>query len=132
MTVREVPGRVKKHVKEHKEAYLASGVTAVVASTGTALIFANGSDVRIVSKITNVICWKPTSTINQFIIAALGDPGNVIQDIASGMIYASQGEVARKLGVSGTTVSNHLHGKRDHVNGMQFKVVGKAGHPIEV
>jgi hypothetical protein len=132
MKPREIPGRVKKHVQEHKEAYLASGVTAVVASTGTALIFANGSDTQVVSKITNVICWKPTSVINQIIIAALGDPGNVIQDAVSGMIYASQGEVVRKTGVNPAKLSEHLHGKRDHVNGMQFKVVGKAGHPLEV
>lgn len=59
-------------------------------------------------------------------IKALGDPGNIIQDVSTGTIYASQNQAARELGVSKTAVFNHLHGKTSQVAGHRLKVVGKA------
>lgn len=59
-------------------------------------------------------------------IKALGDPGNIIQDVSTGTIYASQNQAARELGVSKTAVFNHLHGKTSQVAGHKLKVVGKA------
>jgi hypothetical protein len=59
-------------------------------------------------------------------IKALGDPGNIIQDVVTGTIYASQNQAARELGVSKTAVFNHLHGKTSQVAGHKLTVVGKA------
>ncbi len=63
-------------------------------------------------------------------INPLGDPGNVVQCVETGTIYASQGQAARALGVTAAEVSNHVCGKVSHVNGQHFVILGKAGEVL--
>lgn len=67
---------------------------------------------------------------NTIIIAALGDPGNVVKCLETGEHYASQGQAARNLGVNVARISEHLGGKLENVKGKHFEVLGKAGHPL--
>ena len=77
--------------------------------------------------IVQVLSWKPEAyqTIDVH-IEALGDPGNIIQDADTGIIYASQNQVAKALDVAPAYVSQHLNGKRDHVMGHKLVKLGKA------
>jgi plasmid maintenance system antidote protein VapI len=62
-------------------------------------------------------------------VEALGDPGNIIQDTTTGIVYASQGQAARALGVFPARISENLTGKLPNVNGHCFTKIGKAAVP---
>jgi hypothetical protein len=72
-----------------------------------------------------VLTWKSNQTID-IVIEALGDPGDIIQDTATGTVYASQGQAARALGLSRSKLSEHIAGKKSHVKGHVFTKLGKA------
>lgn len=120
--------KIKQHFKNHKEAYIVGGVclaTGVVIGAVTILVVKKGGNQTTVAEMTNVIAWKPKQTIDVY-VEALGDPGNIIQDLTTGTIYASQGQAARELGIPASYISQQLTGKRDHINGHIFEKLGKA------
>jgi hypothetical protein len=82
------------------------------------------------NRLIQVLTYKSNQTLEVF-IEALGDPGNIIQDTTTGIIYASQGQAAKELGVTPGYVSQHLHGRQDHVKGHILKNLGKAMVPSE-
>lgn len=118
--------KVKTHFRENKKLYIGiaigAGVTAI-AGVGYILLSGRGQYNQ-----TSVIVGNH-NTVKQTLevyIEALGDPGNIIQDLTTGTIYASQGQAARELGVDPRRISKHLNGLADHVDGHQFAVLGKA------
>jgi hypothetical protein len=121
--------KIKGHLREHKEAYIAAGAGVAVGAV-TVLVLRDSSALVSVKEILNVKYKSPTSVIAQLIIPALGDPGNVVQAIETGTIYASQNQVARDLGVDPARISEHLSGKLENVKGIHLKIIGKAGHPL--
>ena len=120
--------KIKQHFKNHKETYIAGSVclaTGVVIGAVTILVVKKGGNQTTVAEMTNVIAWKPKQTIDVY-VEALGDPGNIIQDLTTGTIYASQGQAARALGAYPSDMSKHLAGQKDSVRGHIFKKLGKA------
>ncbi|HMT87991.1 MAG TPA: hypothetical protein PKC73_00020 [Dermatophilaceae bacterium] len=117
--------KTKEHLKKHKTAYLvgAGVVTSVVLGAVVTAVTRNG-------KVANqtVVGFKVgdvTQTIEIY-IEALGDPGNIIQDVATGTVYASQGEAARTLGIPPSVLSKHLNGHKADAHGHVFAKLGKA------
>jgi hypothetical protein len=129
MKIKEPVEKVKTHVREHKEAYIAGSVGVLAGAAGV-LIFRDSSALVSFKETMNLKYKSPTSIIAQFIIPALGDPGNVVQSVETGTVYASQGQAARELGVDPSVVSRHLKGVLPDVKGAHLKVIGKAGHPL--
>ena len=119
--------RIKQHVKDHKEAYIAGAGGLVVGGIGGAALASNVQVVQIVDAF-NLKFFSPTTSI---VIASLGDPGDVVQSLTTKEVWASRGQAARALGVSHAQISQHLSGKNPHVAGHTLKVLGKAGHPVE-
>jgi hypothetical protein len=123
-TTTRLTDKVKTHFRENKKVYLA------IVGTGVVMYVLNGrSDagtmlqrVTVVGKSGDI---QQIQTIDVH-IEALGDPGNIIQDLDTGIIYASQGQAARELGLSVGEVSKHLNGRNDHVKGHKFAKLGKA------
>jgi hypothetical protein len=115
--------KVRDHFRENKTLYITGGVCLIAGVAGGALAFRKNALVD--NKITQVLSYKPEAKLEVF-IEALGDPGNIVQDTTTGSIYASQGQAARELGVSPIHISQHLNGKREHVNGHTFTKLGKA------
>lgn len=123
----------KKHVKDHKKAYIlvgtgmcigfGIGVVATMAHTKS-IMTGVGSTSAQVGDIYQ-LGYKSTQTL-KVSVSALGDPGNVIQDLTTGIIYASQGQAARELGVSANRISEQLRGVREDAGGHIFKILGKA------
>jgi hypothetical protein len=119
-------GKVKGHFKRNKKLYIGIGIGVGVTVVATAVIIAvkNPALIRqsavVVGK-NNVV--KQSLSIH---IEALGDPGNIIQNVKTGTVYASQGQAARELGISAARLSQHLTGARAHVNGHVFVKLGKA------
>lgn len=120
--------KFRTHISENKVAYIA-GATGVIVGAAAATIFLKQADVQIAPKIQQILSYKPTATL-QVHIEALGDPGNIIQDMTTGTIYASQGQAARELGVNAARISENLAGKIPDVKGHTFKLLGKA--PVTV
>lgn len=126
---------IKNHVREHKKVYVIGGtVAAVGVAAGVGYILGvrttpkNVETLVAPSNTINGLAWKPTQTI-EVVVEALGDPGNIVQDLTTGTIYASQGEAARALGAYPADVSRHLRGLSNSVKGHQLAKLGKACVP---
>lgn len=123
---------VKTHVKANKKVYvvgvacLTVGVLGTLAVVRTGAISVTGDSNAVVAPTVNqVLSWKPSSVLEVH-IEALGDPGNIIQDLMTGTIYASQRQAAKALNVSPGRISEHLKGAREHLDGHQLVKLGKA------
>lgn len=126
---------IKNHVREHKKVYVIGGtVAAVGAAAGVGYILGvrtapkNVETLVAPSNTINGLAWKPTQTI-EVVVEALGDPGNIIQDLTTGTIYASQGEASRALGVSRSAITRHLQSGATLSNNHELVKLGKAAVP---
>lgn len=121
--------QIKKHFKKNKVVYISTACGVSAGLVAGILISKNVVNKTTVAEMKNIVAWKPTQITKQVIevtVEALGDPGNVVQDTTTGIIYASQGQAARALGVSPATMSHHLAGKFNHIKGHSFIKLGKA------
>jgi hypothetical protein len=118
--------KVKTHLRENKKVYIASGVGLAVGAVSVFLVMRyKGGSAEIINMPR---FWSPgDNNIMKVVINALGDPGNVVQCVETGTIYASQGQAARELGLDAAAISKYLNGKSPHVRGNHFVVLGKAG-----
>jgi hypothetical protein len=120
---------IKKHFKKNKVVYISTVCGVGVGLVAGVLISKNMVNKTTVAEMKNVVAWKPTQITKQVIevtVEALGDPGNVVQDTTTGIIYASQNQAAKALGVSPSTMSQHLSGRVDNLKGHAFIKLGKA------
>lgn len=125
--------RIKKHVNDHKKVYLIAGaVVTVGAAAGAGYILGTRTvpkeiSTQVAPSQTAALCYKPmlTQTV-EVTVEALGDPGNIIQDLTTGTIYASQNQAAKALGVYPARISEHLAGKIPNVQGHMLQFLGKA------
>jgi len=114
--------KIRKHFKNNKVVYLVGlGCTTLGALSTLAVV----SSPLVSNRLIQVLTYKSSQTLEVW-IEALGDPGNVIQDMTSGIIYASQGQAARELGLNPADISRHLAGHNDAVKGHIFTKLGKA------
>ena len=120
--------KIRTHISENRKVYIAAGVGIAVGAGITAVILKK-PDTQIAPKINQILSYKPNATLEVH-IEALGDPGNIIQDLTTGTVYASQGQAARELGVNPARISENLAGKIPDVKGHAFKLLGKA--PVTV
>lgn len=126
---------IKNHVREHKKAYVVGGtVAAVGVAAGVGYILGvrttpkNVETLVAPSNTINGLAWKPTQTI-EVVVEALGDPGNIIQDLNTGTIYASQNQAAKALGVDKSVITRHLQGTLETAKGHKLVKLGKACVP---
>lgn len=117
--------KVKTHVQTHKTVYIVGAVCLTVGVLGGVALTKRASTISVDPKINQFMSWKPNATLEVH-IEALGDPGNIIQDVTTGTVYASQGQAARALNVNPSRISEHLSGKIPNVNGHAFQFLGKA------
>ncbi|HMT88222.1 MAG TPA: hypothetical protein PKC73_01180 [Dermatophilaceae bacterium] len=117
--------KIVNHLKNNKKTYITGGVCLVVGAAGAVLLTRNPAEMNVDSKIYQVLAWKPKATLEVY-IEALGDPGNIIQDMTTGTIYASQNQAAKELGLNASRISQQLHGKATSVEGHVFQKLGKA------
>ena len=110
--------KIKNHLKNNKKVYIAVGATFVVTAVTTYLVT---SRMKVSQTAVNaaMVNWKPTINQNQIVIdlAARGHRGFAIFNRNNHDVYGSIGEAAEKLGVSRTTITNHLKGLIDNING---------------
>lgn len=122
--------KIKTHLQTNKKIYIAVGITVVITTTIVSTIFLLKSK-AIGDKINMTRLWSPgDNNIMKVFINPLGDPGNVVQCVETGTVYASQGQAARELGVNASRISEHLTGKLSNIHGNHLVIVGKAGQLI--
>jgi hypothetical protein len=121
--------RIKRHLRENKKTYLIG-----VGCLGAGYLLGSRSDVQQIIKTKNVmrLCYKSSQVANTIVLQPNGDPGNVVQNLRTLETYSSQGELARALGLPAARVSDYFHDRLSHLQGDQFAIIGKAGHPIAV
>jgi len=124
--------KVKQHFVDHRELYIGIGVGIAVTVAGVS-IFELVDGKNIISQ-KAIAVWKSTITqiATQIYIKAPGNSGNVIQDLATGIVYPSQNAAAEALGISKYNVSKHLNGKLPNAEGRIFKklIDGATSHEL--
>jgi len=121
--------KVKSHLKNNKKVYLTGGICLVVG--GVIVYVAQGiNNVAVVDSFKVQVNSPTTNNILQITLPSLGHPGNAVQCLDDGTIWASQGEAARALGVNPDVVSKHLHGKVASVGGKTLKKISEKGAPL--
>jgi len=119
--------KIKTHLQTNKKVYIAVGITVVTTAAIVSTIFILKSK-AIGNRINMTRLWSPgDNNVMKVFISPLGDPGNVIQCIETGTVYASQGQAARELGVNASRISEHLTGKLPNIHGNHLIILGKAG-----
>lgn len=117
--------KIKEHLKEHKLVYTAGACLVGGVIIGVVVSSVMKSNTLVTNRPLQVLTWKSTQVIDVH-IEALGDPGNIIQDVHSGIVYASQSQASRELGINNSLISRQLNGKIPHAKGHVFTRLGKA------
>ncbi len=120
--------QVKTHVRQRRAIYISAGAGVVVGAAGAALLYKTATVLNV--RQVQILPYKSTQTVEVY-VEALGDPGNIVQDTTTGIIYASQGQAARELQLSPSELSKHMRGRNNHVKGHVFELLGKAAVPSE-
>lgn len=116
---------VKSHFRRNKNIYAAATVGVATGALVCFVAIKRPTEILVNPKVQQILSWKPQATIEVH-IEALGDPGNIVQDITTGTIYASQGQAARELGLNAARISEQLRGRIPNVGGHVFEKLGKA------
>jgi len=120
--------RIKNHLVENKKVYIAAVAGAVMGGIVVLMIIKYR---RLPSEINVTRILSPgDENIMKVFINPLGDPGNVVQCVETGTVYASQGQAARELGVYSSRISEHLSGKLPNIHGNHLMFLGKAGQVL--
>jgi hypothetical protein len=119
--------KMRIHLEKNGKVYLVGA-----GCLGAGYLLRRPQVIEIVNEVSPAIApvIAPVITNNNIVIAALGDPGNVVECVETGVKYASQGQLARTIGESAVNVGHHLHGKIPDLHGLHYQVIGKAGHPL--
>lgn len=124
--------KVKSHLKDNKNVYIASGIGATAATAGFLLgrkfpRLAPEDVTKLVAKNKNqaLLIWKPTQNITQTVIRR-GHPGFLVQCKETGEVFASIRRAAEMMKVDPTTLRRHLHGLVENVGGFTFEILGEA------
>lgn len=126
----------KQHVEKYQVVYATIGGSAItlvaVKLFGRPQVIVKG-DSGFPSLINNnTVAPVMQNVVNTIVLPALGDPGDVVQNLRTLETYASKSEMARHLNIPRRMVARYFAGEIPDLLGDQFKVVGKAGHPIEL
>jgi hypothetical protein len=114
--VKATYARVKKHVRKNETAYMTGALvgTAVVTFVVTRRVY--GPNAFLAKKIV----IKDTVMIFSTFGRDQGPPSWVIRCVETKSIFTSQIHAARAMGLDPSSISRHLNGMKDHVNGYHF------------
>ena len=118
---------IKTHLKNNRDKYLIGGGALAIGLTVG--YFAHPASANQRAAVKQFIAWHSPTTINLEQTTTLvrrGHPGNIIKCVETGELFASQNRAADILGISKTSLSQHLKGKRPSVSGYTFENLGEA------
>jgi hypothetical protein len=122
--------KIKQHIKDNKKIYIGTativvvGIAAFVLGRKSVKRTIVTSELSIFNEIDGDYNTLISNTYQQTVSKygyPLGRPGKPVFNVDTGRDYASESYAAIDVGVSQKMMSDHLHGKRESVNGKQFK-----------
>ena len=125
--------RVKQHVVRNRYWYAAGGLAVVAGALGYSVgrsstngecghVFEVGGDVTD----SPVLIGDGNSMDNHTEINNYyGYSTKIVKCLETGEIWESVGEAADEVGVGRKTMSKHLNGKQEHVNGYHYVIIGQ-------
>lgn len=118
--------KVKTHVVDHKEAYIAGGAAALASGIVVYVVMKTrqSSPEAVVTTDSNKIefKWKsPTSNNVTVNLIPRGELGNPVRCLETGEIFESQRFAAMEKGISPGNMTKHLNGEREHLGGLHFE-----------
>lgn len=123
--------KIKRHINENRKLYL-MGTTCVLTGAAVAALYYHKIIIPGLPKAE--LINAPTLTTNGdnspivSIIQTLerrGHPGNVIQCVETGEIFASQRRVCEVFDISSSALSKHLNGLKESIKDLHFKRLGE-------
>jgi hypothetical protein len=132
--IKEKYEKVKQHIIDHKVAYTCAA-TAIVTAGITFIIMRSVASQHtdrgnaVVAKDGIAVLGKKVVMDNVSYISAnrQGSPAWVVRCIETGDIFTSQLSAAREMGLSAPDLSQHLNGRKGHVQGYHFERICLAG-----
>jgi hypothetical protein len=118
--------KIKSHIIENKNIYIASMAGILVGAAGMKLMTSSQS-VNVESWKFTLLNWKsPTNNVVTTTMARRGHPGNMVQCVQTGEVFASVRRAAEVMNLHRRDIFNHLHGEAPDVKGYTFKNLGEA------
>lgn len=114
------------HWDRYKKYYLLGGVVAL-ASLSAFAGYKVGSKNSASGNINGLLNINADPIQNNITVALVrrGHPGNQILCNQTGEVFASQMRAAKANGISPSSLSEHLRGLKDDVNGLTFENLGE-------
>lgn len=112
--------KFKEHWNRNKKMYYGFGGGVVITTLGAVILHKIVLTQQLVESAvaTGNIMYK--SNIYQTVLNARGHPGYIIECLETGLLFQSQNQAAKLLGISASLLSSHLNGKTESVNGLHF------------
>ncbi len=136
MNMKEMKEKTAKHLRKHKEAYIAGAIAGgsclLIGAAGGAVVMVRKPDVAIAQKIQALMNWKPMNIANTIVNIEgppLGKPGIRMLCLENKTPYGSINEAARELHLDRGLLSAHLRNEIPDVNGKHFLNLGPAPVP---
>jgi hypothetical protein len=127
--IKNVKDKVVAHVGDDKELYI--GMVAAAVAGGAFGYLVRGqmagqipAEVVTDNKIVNAVCWKPTSTIIEFVERST--PSKPVHLVGTQQYFDSLSDAARKTGHHLSRISQNVNGLIKDVNGDVFEFVQAA------
>lgn len=118
--------RIKKHLKDHKEAYIVGGVM-LIAGVVIGVVFKSSPTAVQKANIQGLVNWKPVQTLEQTtVLVRRGHPGYIVKCLETGELFASQRRASDLLNLNLSDLSKHLNGGLESVKGLHFERLGEA------
>lgn len=133
--------KVKNHFKENKKFYIGAATGFVVGAIFVTLKY-RSTNAKMEAEVMGSITQTPISVLSRVTNNAtlvqtispygnpLGRPGKAVVDITTGKRFESEKLAAISVDSTPSKISDHLHGREDHVNGHIFIFVTDASTNI--
>lgn len=125
----EKTDKIKKHFRDHKEAYITGGVCLVVGAAVTYLVV-KGNDlnrVEVSPTITQLLSWKPNATQNVVVeLVERSTPSKPVHLVGTNLFFSSINEASRETGHTLSTISKNVNGLIPDVKGDIFQLLEPA------
>lgn len=117
--------RIKEHWTRNKKVYYAFGTGVVLTTVGIVVLNKKPSADTVVQMKELFTVSVKSPRITTILLERAGNSGNLIVDDLTGDTYRSQNLLAKAIGVSAATVSQHLSGKRKTINGKTYTKIAE-------
>lgn len=115
---------VRRHFKRNADVYKGAGIATGTLAVLAVIVGWQNESIR--QSVQQINLFSDVDNVQIAMLERRGHPGNVIRCNETGETFASQNRTAEACKVNAGKLSEHLNGKREHVNGMTFTKLAEA------